>query len=116
GEHGLEQVIAAGRARRAQDPAAFRARAAAVDAGDLATIIYTSGTTGEPKGAMLSHANIAFDVESCLVVMALRSDDVSLSFLPLSHIFERMAGLYSMLAAGVTIAYAESMDAVALDA
>ena len=116
GEHGLGDVIRVGAARRAQDPGAFRTRAATVRPEDLATIIYTSGTTGEPKGAMLSHANIAFDIESCLQVMPLSRDDTCLSFLPLSHVFERMAGLYSMLAAGVTIAYAEGLDTVASNA
>src|SRR5207245_2157635 len=73
--------------------------------GDLATIIYTSGTTGDPKGAMLTHDNIAANVEACLKVVELVSTDSCLSFLPLCHIFERMAGLYAMLAAGATIAY-----------
>ncbi|MBI5708787.1 MAG: long-chain fatty acid--CoA ligase [Candidatus Eisenbacteria bacterium] len=110
------ETLAQGEQARAAAPDAFRAAAEAVEPGDLATIIYTSGTTGEPKGAMLTHSNIASNVEACLKVVELRPDDTSLSFLPLSHIFERMAGLYAMLAGGVTIAYAESLDTVAADA
>ena len=79
---------------------------------DLATLVYTSGTTGEPKGAMLSHDNILANVEACTELFTVGPQDQCLSFLPLSHIFERMAGYYLMLHQGVTIAYAESIDTV----
>jgi long-chain acyl-CoA synthetase len=113
---GWSVVHADGERRRAADPNGFRALADATRPGDLATIIYTSGTTGEPKGAMLTHDNIASNVSASLEVVELRSTDTCLSFLPLCHIFERMAGLYAMLAAGATIAYARSVDTVAADA
>ena len=113
---GWSTVLADGERRRAADPAAFRAMADATRPGDLATIIYTSGTTGDPKGAMLTHDNIAANVEACLQVVELKPDDTYLSFLPLCHIFERMAGLYAMLAAGATIAYARGVETVAADA
>ena len=115
-EYGFAALVARGAEIRARDPRAFRARAAAVQSSDLATIIYTSGTTGDPKGAMLTHGNISSNVEACLAVIQLVPSDTCLSFLPLSHILERMAGLYTMLAGGVTIAYAESMETVGLNA
>jgi long-chain acyl-CoA synthetase len=109
-------VLADGERRRAADPNGFRALADATRPNDLATIIYTSGTTGEPKGAMLTHDNIASNVAACLEVVELKPTDSCLSFLPLCHIFERMAGLYAMLAVGCTIAFARSVETVAADA
>ena len=109
-------VLEDGVRRVEAEPGAFRALADATRPSDLATIIYTSGTTGDPKGAMLTHDNIASNVEASMSVVKLRADDLCLSFLPLCHIFERMAGLYAMLWAGATIAYAQSVDTVAADA
>jgi len=115
-EKSWDLVTGRGALARSSDPLLFRAETDLVKPDDLATIIYTSGTTGEPKGAMLSHANVCSNVEASLQIVSLRPTDTSLSFLPLSHIFERMAGFYTMLAGGVTIAYARSMDTVAQDA
>src|SRR6476620_4282109 len=93
--------------------AEFRAEALRVKRNDVATIIYTSGTTGEPKGVMLSHAKIYSNVAATRNALVMRGDDVSLSFLPLSHIFQRM-GDYWFLATGTCIAYVESFDLVPL--
>ncbi|HRP07686.1 MAG TPA: long-chain fatty acid--CoA ligase [Gemmatimonadales bacterium] len=82
---------------------------------DLATLIYTSGTTGEPKGVMLSHGNIASNVAASLQVLELHPGQECLSFLPLSHIFERMVGHYTMLSGGVIINYATNFDSVAAE-
>ncbi len=109
-------LLQRGAAARRADGTLWAERVAAVRPDDLATIIYTSGTTGEPKGAMLTHSNISSNVAAGLQVMKLRPDDRCLSFLPLCHIFERMAGLYAMLQGGVTIAYAQSPETVAEDA
>ncbi|UCF31123.1 MAG: long-chain fatty acid--CoA ligase [bacterium] len=76
---------------------------------DLATIIYTSGTTGEPKGVMISHDNFLSNLRSVLEVIDVKDTDICLSFLPLSHVFERIA-YYLWLYIGGTIAYAESID------
>jgi len=92
--------------------AVYLDRANAVGPDDLATIIYTSGTTGEPKGVMLSHDNIYSNVFAGRTQIPFAGDDTALSFLPLSHIFERMAGHYLMFATGTSIAYAESVDTV----
>ena len=93
--------------------ATYKEDALTVKPDDLATIIYTSGTTGEPKGVMLTHDNIYSNVESSRRAIPFEGRDVGLSFLPLSHIFERMAGHYMMFATGTSIAYAESIDTVA---
>ena len=109
----LEEVREKGRSALAADPQAVRKRAAEVKPDDLATLIYTSGTTGDPKGVMLVHSNIVSNVAAARQVFSvLAQDDVALSFLPLCHIFERMAGYYMMLEVGATIAYAESVEAV----
>jgi long-chain acyl-CoA synthetase len=91
---------------------AYRKAAESVRPGDLATIIYTSGTTGDPKGVMLTHDNIFSNVRASRAVVPFAGEDVCLSFLPLSHIFERMAGHYMMLDTGTSIAYAESLEKV----
>ena len=90
----------------------FKAEVLSAKPGDVATIIYTSGTTGDPKGVMLTHDNIWSNVVSALQVLRISDTDVCLSFLPLSHIFERMAGHYVMFHAGTAIHYAESIDTV----
>jgi len=82
---------------------------------DIITFIYTSGTTGEPKGAMLTHRNLISNIEAVLELIDWRPDDVFLSFLPLSHVFERMGGHFLPIYAGLTIAYAESLFTLAND-
>ena len=96
--------------------AAYRERARAVGPDDVATLIYTSGTTGEPKGVMLTHDNLFSNVMASATAIPFEATgDIGLSFLPLSHIFERMAGHYLMFHVGCSIAYAESMDTVPID-
>jgi long-chain acyl-CoA synthetase len=92
---------------------ALEERLAAVKSDDLASIIYTSGTTGPPKGVMLTHSNFVKNCHYTLDCLPISENDVSLSFLPLSHSFERTAGYYGMMYAGVTICYAQSIDTVA---
>jgi long-chain acyl-CoA synthetase len=85
------------------------------DGNALATIVYTSGTTGRPKGVMLSHHNILTNAHACLQVMAVGHDDVFLSFLPLSHTFERTCGYYLTMMAGASVAYARSIPQLGED-
>jgi long-chain acyl-CoA synthetase len=81
---------------------------AGVKPSDLAAIVYTSGTTGRPKGVMLSHANVIANVKACRGRVRAQAGDVFLSFLPLSHTFERTAGYYYPIAVGAAVAYARS--------
>ena len=80
---------------------------------DIATIIYTSGTTGNPKGVMLTHANFISNLQACKSLINIGETDVLLSFLPLSHVFERLGGHYVPLFSGAKVAYAESTFTVA---
>ena len=82
---------------------------------DLAAIVYTSGTTGKPKGVMLTHDNVVSDVKAVMDCIAPTVDDVFLSFLPLSHTFERTGGYYLPIAAGSCVAYARSVQLLADD-
>lgn len=82
---------------------------------ELATIVYTSGTTGRPKGVMLSNMNILSNTYDLLQAFPLRTDDLLLSFLPLSHTFERTVGYYLAVMAGATVAYARSIPLLAED-
>ncbi|GAB7009338.1 AMP-dependent synthetase/ligase [Halorubrum trueperi] len=98
----------------------------AIELDDLASLIYTSGTTGRPKGVRLTHANFRDNVTQCYRRFADRPDrdpgvpgisaeSTTLSFLPLAHVFERLAGHYMMFAAGATVGYAESPDTLRED-
>jgi long-chain acyl-CoA synthetase len=88
-------------------------RVAAIEPSSLATLIYTSGTTGPPKGVMLSHANLSWTSQMLLDVGGLGEDgDVSLSYLPLSHIAEQMSTVHMPATAGSTVYFAESLDKV----
>jgi len=80
---------------------------------DILTIIYTSGTTGIPKGVVLTHKNLLSNIESTLKVAEFNLNEIFLSFLPLSHVLERMGGHYTPFSIGATIYYAENMETIA---
>ena len=107
----LETIEARGATIEREDPAAFENRIAGGREHDLATIIYTSGTTGEPKGVMLTHDNFISNVRSITSGLPISPTDVSLSVLPLSHIFERTV-FYVFCYVGVSVNYAASFDNV----
>jgi long-chain acyl-CoA synthetase len=94
------------------DVAFYRQQAARVSPEMLATIIYTSGTTGEPKGVMLSHANISSNCTDSFVGLDASPSDIALSFLPLAHVYERMMD-YGYFFNNVLLAYVERMDHLA---
>ena len=109
----------------AYDPDAYETWVDEPAMDDLASLIYTSGTTGQPKGVELTHRNFRANVNQCFRRFGPRPDDperpaitpdaTTLSFLPLAHVFERLAGHYLMFAAGATVAYAESPDTLRED-
>jgi len=109
---GIDKLMDSGATTLESDPNCVANAISEVKTDDWLTLIYTSGTTGEPKGAILTHGNLLSNVEGGLQSLSVGPDDTFLSFLPLSHVFERMAGHYLAFYAGSTIAYAESIDAV----
>lgn len=82
---------------------------------DLAALVYTSGTTGKPKGVMLSHENVLANVKAVVNRVTPLESDVFLSFLPLSHTFERTAGYYTPIAGGSAVVFARSIKQLAED-
>ena len=108
----FDAVLARGKALEAARPGLFGELAAAIRPGDVASIIYTSGTTGVPKGVILTHANFVSNITTVSTIIIFTAADTVLSFLPLSHILERMV-TFTYIYKGCTIAYAESVEAVA---
>ncbi len=92
----------------------FRREAESAQPGDTATILYTSGTTGDPKGVMLSHNNLHSNVRAASTCLPIDERDLTLSFLPLSHVFQRMVD-YLLFNRGCVIAYARSIESVPAD-
>jgi long-chain acyl-CoA synthetase len=108
----FSQVLELGEKFARDNPDHVNVSRAMVRPHDLLTLIYTSGTTGNPKGVMLNHDNLVSNIIAAAQVIDFGTEDLLLSFLPLSHSFERMAGYYTALSCGATIAYAESVETV----
>jgi long-chain acyl-CoA synthetase len=106
----FEALLALGANYERQHPGAFEPMVEIAQPNDLAILVYTSGTTGPPKGAMLSHRNILFQLGFSDFITQLREGDQQLSFLPLCHIAERTFSVFSPLQSGATVNFAESID------
>lgn len=109
----FKQIQELGKIYGKENPQLLKENFQLIKQDDVCTIIYTSGTTGEPKGVVLTHHNILSNVQAALDSFPISSKDVFLSFLPLCHIFERMAGYYTAFSAKCTVCYAESIETVA---
>jgi long-chain acyl-CoA synthetase len=107
----LADLIERGRALERERPGLIEELSRSISAGDLATIIYTSGTTGEPKGVMLTHANLVTNLIDSSGHLAFSETDIALSVLPLSHVLERL-GMYMYIHHGMSVYYAESIEKI----
>ncbi len=111
----MTQVMEMSRAATTADErrSLYIQRSGSVKPDDLLTLIYTSGTTGNPKGVMLTHRNLISNVDAATRTIELFDSDVLLSYLPMCHSYERMAGYYLAFTAGCTVYIAESIESVA---
>ena len=108
----LDELIARGRAVESEQPDLFEKLASSVTPEEEASLIYTSGTTGYPKGVILTHGNFLSNVKTASEIIEFTDRDTVLSFLPLSHVLERMV-MFTYIYKGCTVAFAESVEAVA---
>ncbi|HEY9681972.1 MAG TPA: long-chain fatty acid--CoA ligase [Oculatellaceae cyanobacterium] len=109
----IDVLCQSGKALSATQPNLLADRTAKISVTDPATIIYTSGTTGVPKGAVLTHHNILSVIDSIRPVLPITEADVYLSYLPLSHVFERICGEFYWAHCGGVMAFAESIETMA---
>ncbi len=108
----LSQIQELGQKVNAQNPGLFEQVAFGVRPGDEASLIYTSGTTGVPKGVILTHSNFLSNIQAVSEIIEFSDRDTVLSFLPLSHVLERMV-TFTYIYKGCRIGYAESLETVA---
>jgi long-chain acyl-CoA synthetase len=108
----LNEVLEKGKALAAAEPGLYGELVARVKPEDEATLIYTSGTTGVPKGVILTHDNLVSNIRTAASLVEFTDKDTALSFLPLSHVLERMV-MFTYIYKGCTVAFAESVEAVA---
>lgn len=111
--YGFDEFLEKGRQYQQDEGFDFKKISEKVHPDDLLTLIYTSGTTGDPKGVMLSHRNLVSNVTNGRKAILIGPEDSMLSFLPLSHSFERMVGHFSAFSANSTVYFAEDLDSVA---
>ncbi len=113
----FKDLMELGKKKHLEDPTVFEKLSREVTVDDLATIVYTSGTTGLPKGAMITHGNIFWVVQSLDAIKPhfASDNDCTVPFLPLSHVFERIAGHFYGMYCGITASYAESIETLLAD-
>lgn len=114
GVQSYADFVAAGRSWGTENPKKLDAIAAKISPNDLASIVYTSGTTGDPKGAVLTQGNFASNAAAMNLVQV-GPEDVFLSFLPLSHVFERTGGHFGAYGMGAKVVFARSIDTLTDD-
>lgn len=114
---GYNELLDKGKALYDKNPEAFASLADTIAQDDFATIVYTSGTTGVPKGAMITHKNIMAVIKALDIIEPhyAYDSDQTVPFLPLSHVFERVAGHFYGMYVGITASYAESLDTLIQD-
>lgn len=103
-EMSIRQLVLAGKEITSKNPGVVEERAKTIQPDDLATISYTSGTTDDPKGVMLTHRNYTANVEQALSLMTIPTEFKTLIILPLDHCFAHVAGFYSFMASGASVA------------
>ena len=108
----FDELLALGRKHDAANPGLWKQCIAACGPSDLALLVYTSGTTGPPKGAMLSHRNVIFQLKNADAFIPLDSDGEQLAFLPLCHVAERTFTAFLPLRSGAIANFAESVETV----
>ncbi len=108
----FDQLIDKGKNHRDKHPDFFEKSMESIDSEAICSLVYTSGTTGDPKGVMLHHKGFVKDIVNAESVLNLESEDVFLSFLPLSHLYERLAGHWCPIYRGGTIHYARSIETI----
>ena len=108
--HAYRDLNSLGEKHRKKNPDFFRKNLAAIQPRDMCSIVYTSGTSGEPKGVMLHHLGFLTDIINSEAILKLETERTFLSVLPLSHLYERLAGHWVPFYRGATVAYAESLQ------
>jgi len=108
--HAYRDLNSLGEKHRKKNPDFFKKNLAAIQPRDMCSIVYTSGTSGEPKGVMLHHLGFLTDIINSEAILKLETERTFLSVLPLSHLYERLAGHWVPFYRGATVAYAESLQ------
>ncbi|MFZ5517297.1 MAG: AMP-dependent synthetase/ligase [Candidatus Zhuqueibacterota bacterium] len=114
-EQGLktfQELIELGQAHRQENPGFFDQSLDAIESNEICSMVYTSGTTGNPKGVMLHHKGFITDIVNADARLNIQESDIFLSFLPLSHLYERLAGHWTPMYKGATIHYSQSIETV----